>query len=98
MCMVTGIKEYEVFLDNYSKLTDILKLSFKNMIPHFITERMISIEEKSIQVEDFLTKVATRLKDGDTEHFYALLKIMKHRGISSDEELAVAMEEKLSLN
>ena len=98
MYMVTGSKEYEVFLDNYSKLTDILKLSFKDFIPRFITERMIGIEEESIGVKDFLKKIAACLKDGHTEHFYALLEIMKHHGKSSDEELAVAMEEKLSLN
>ena len=67
------------------------------MIPDFITERIISLDEKSIEVEDFLEKIATCLKDGRTEHFYALLKIMKDYGNSSDEELAVAMEQKLSI-
>ena len=68
------------------------------MIPYFISEQIISLDEKSIEVEDFLSeKIATCLKDGHTEHFYTLLKIMKSRGNSSDEELAVAMEEKLSI-
>ena len=96
--MVTGIEEYEVFIDNYSKLTRILGLSFKNMIPDFITERIISFDEKkSIKVEDFLERIEIYLKDGHTKHFYTLLKIMKDHGKSSDEELAVAMEEKLSI-
>ena len=86
-----------MFIDNYSKLTTILKLSFKNMIPHFIEERIISPEERSIKVEEFLERIATCLKTGRTEHFYALLRIMKHYGNSSDEELANAMEENLSL-
>ena len=96
--MVTGIKEYEVLIDNYSSLTIFLKLSFKDLVPHFISERIISLEEASIEVKDFLEKIATCLKDGHTDHFYALLKIMKYHGKSSDEEeLAVCMEEKLSL-
>ena len=95
--MFTGIKENEVFVDNYSKLTAILKLSFKNMMPHFITERIISPEENSAKVEDLLEKIAIYLKDGCTKHFYTMLKIMKEYGNSSDEELAIAMEKNLSL-
>ena len=96
--MITGIKKYEVFIDYYSKLRDILKPGFKNMVPYFITERVINPEEcKSIQVEDVLAKIATHLKDGDNGHLYSLLKIMKHYGKLPDEELALEMEKKLSL-
>ena len=94
---VIGSKEYEVFIDNYSKLTTILKLSFNNMIPHFVTERIISPDERSIKVEDFLGKITTCLEGGRTENFHALLRIMKHYGNWSDEELASAMVENLSL-
>ena len=95
--MVAGSKEYEVLIDNYSSLTTILELNFKTVIHHFITERIISLEEKSIEVDDFLEKIATCSKNGHTDHFYALLKIMKRHGKLSGEELAVRMEEKLSL-
>ena len=86
-----------MFVDNYSKLTVILKLSFKTMMPFFITERIISPEENNATVEDFLKKIAICLKDGCTKHFYAMLKIMKEHGNSPDEELAIAMEKSLSL-
>lgn len=67
------------------------------MTPVFITERIISPEESNFTVEDFLKKIAMYLKDGCTEHFYAMLKIMKEHGNSPDEELAVSMEKNLSL-
>ena len=71
------------------------------MVPYFITERVINPEEliegKPIQVENFLAKIATNLKDGDNGHLYSLLKIMKYFGKSPDEELALDMEKKLSL-
>ena len=95
--VVTGIKEYEAFIDNYLNLTHILGPGFKNMIPYFIKERIISPDEDSIEVKDFLRKISTYLKDGHTEHFYMLLKIMKNCGKSSVEELAVAMEKQLSI-
>ena len=61
--VATGTKEYDVFIDNYSKFSDILKPGFKNMIPYFITERMINPEEsKFIQVEDVLAKIAMHLR------------------------------------
>ena len=94
--MFTGIKENEVLIDNYSKLTTLLKLSLKKLIPHFITEKIINPEENSIKVEDLLDKIRTQLKNGYTERFYAMLKIMKNCGLSSDEELAKDMEKSLS--
>ena len=99
VCMLTtGIKEQEVFIVNYSKLTAILRLSFKNMIPHFISKRIIDFDEKSkITAEDLLDKIMTHLKDGDTNPFYTMLNIMKVHGNASDEELATAVEKSLSL-
>ena len=68
------------------------------MVPHFISKRIIDFDEKSkITTEDLLDKIMTHLKDGDTNHFYALLDIMKVHGNVTDEELANAMEENLSL-
>ena len=93
-----GIKEQEVFIDNYSKIVDVLKLSFKNMKPHFISERIIDLDEKSkITAEDLLDKIRTHIKDGNTDPFYTMLNIMKFRGNASDKELADAVEESLSL-
>ena len=90
-----------MFIDNYSKFRDVLKPGFENMVPYFITERVINPEEliegNSIRVENFLAKIATQLKDGHNGHLYSLLKIMKHYGKSPDEELALDMEKKLSL-
>ena len=86
-----------MLIDNYSSLTTILELNFKTVIPHFITEQIISPEEKFIEVDDFLEKIVTCLKNGHTDHFDVLLKIMKRHGNLSAEELAVRMEEQLSL-
>ena len=68
------------------------------MIPHFISKRIIDFDEKSkITAEDLLDKIMEHLKDGDTNHFYAMLDIMKVHGNASDEELATTMKENLSL-
>ena len=67
------------------------------MTPFFITERIISPEESNTTVEDFLKKISICLRDGNTKHFYAMLKIMKEHGNFADEELAIAMEKNLSL-
>ena len=96
--MFIGIKEQDVFINNYSKIVAVLKLSFKNMIPHFISKRIIDFDEKSnVTAEDFLDKIMAHLKVGDTNPFYTMLSIMKVHGNASDEELAAAMEETLSL-
>lgn len=96
--LITAMKEEEVIIDEYSKLTAVLKPSFKNMIPHFISKRIINFDEKStITVEDLLDKVMNCLKHGDTKHFYAMLDIMKNHGNFSVEELANDMEKRLSL-
>ena len=96
--LTIGINEQEIFIDNYSKLTTVLKLSFKNLVPYFISKRIIDFDQKSkITTEDLLEKIMKHLKDGDTNHFYALLDIMKVHGNVADEELANAMEESLSL-
>ena len=93
-----GIKEQDVFIDNYSKIVDVLKLSFKNMKPHFISERIIDIEEKSkITAEDLLDKIMTHIKDGNTDPFYTMLNIIKSHGNAFGEELAAVVKESLSL-
>lgn len=96
--MFIGIKEQEVLINNYSKIVAILNLSFKNMIPHFISKRLINFDEQSkITVADLLKKILAQLKDGDTSPFYDMLNIMKVHGNASDEQLATTMEENLSL-
>ena len=95
--MVTGIKEQMVCIDNYSKLTTVLRPGFDNMKHHFISKRIIGIDEQSkVTVEYLLEKIMTSLKDGHTEKFYAMLDIMKGYGNSTDEELAMAIEKNLS--
>ena len=96
--MIIGNKEKEVLIKNFSKLKTILGLSFKNMIPQFISEQIIDFDEQSeITVDDLLKKIMKHLKDGDTNHFYSMLNIMKVCGKESDEELATAMEKSVSL-
>ena len=94
---IIGIKEKDVFLDNYSKFIAVLKLSFNNMKPHFISKHIIDFNEKSkITVEDLLDKIMAHLEDGNTHHFYSMLSIMKTHGKVADGELATAVEESLS--
>ena len=95
--MVTGIKEEKVFIDNYSKLTTVLRPGFDTMKHHFISKRIIDIDERSkVTVEYLLEKIMTSLKHGHTEQFHAMLDIMKGYGNCTDKELAMAIEKNLS--
>lgn len=94
---IIGIKEKDVLIDNYSKFIAVLKLSFNNMKPHFISKHIIDFNEKSkITVEDLLDKIIAHLDDGDTRYFYTMLSIMKAYGKVGDRELATVVEERLS--
>ena len=94
---IIGIKEKDVLIDTYSKFIAVLKPSFNNMKPHFISKRIIDLNEKSkITVEDLLDKIMAHLEDGDTHHFYTMLSIMKAHGNLDNGDLATDVEERLS--
>ena len=95
ICAFVGVKENKVFVDNFSKLSTILKLSFRTLAPFFVTEQLLSPTEVDVEAEHFLKNIAISLKSGTTTKFYTMLNIMKQHGNLPDEELAIAMENAL---
>lgn len=97
----------EVFTDHYGKLQS---STSKNLSGHFVTERIIDIEEDlSIQQKAqtvgqsqaaasiVLNKIENSLKAGQTSSFNNLLIIMEKYGGLACEELAKEMRGKLSI-
>ena len=94
--------EETVFTENYSKLTEVLNVH--TLIPHFITERVITVDDasdikscnrESEKIMKLLDYIARPLKAGYTESFYIMLDVMKTHCTIAVEALANNMESSL---
>ena len=98
--------EETVFTASYAKLTKVLNVS--TLIPHFVTQRVFTIDTASDirschqepeKTMKFLDYIARHLKAEQTSSFYLMLGVMKKYGTITDHELANDMESSLqSLN
>ena len=84
---MTSSHHHKIFIQYYSKLTSILKV--KNLVDHFISERIIDVEDKhSISVDSLLSTIGSHLKSGINTTFYKLLDIMEKFGDLANQDLA----------
>ena len=86
---------YNVFIRYYSKLANILKI--KNLVDHFISERIIDVEEKeTINVASLLHTIDSHLKSGINTTFCKMLDIMEDFGDLATRDLAKGIKEALT--
>jgi len=86
---------HNVFIKYYSKLTSILKI--KHLVDHFISERIIGVEEKeSITLDSLLFTIESHLKSGINRTFCKMLDIMVKFGDLATEELAKNIKKELT--
>jgi len=84
-------------VEYFSKLTDILNIQLKSLVNHFVTERIISLEEKdTINVDTLLRNIGLHLKNGINKTFHKMLDIMEKFGGLAGEELATSIKRKCS--
>ena len=89
--MLTELPEshhYKIFIKNFSKLKNILTGNLRNLIDHFVTERIIDLTDKeTIDVDSLLLAIGSHLQSGVNSTFYKLVEVMKIYGSLAVAEL-----------
>ena len=84
MILLTGQPQshhYEIFIKNFSKLKNILTGNLKNLVDHFVTERIIDFTEKeTMDVDSLLHAIGLHLRSDVNSTFYRMVEVMKIRG------------------
>ena len=97
-------KEAVIFKEKYQSLILILSTSISELLPHFVTIKIVSFEDeceirnipkKSDQVEKLLQYIAMPLDCGITICFYEMLNIMKEHGNLATQQLAQIIKDVL---
>ena len=90
--------EYNVFIDNYSKLKNILNINLKNLVDRFVTVRIIDIEDKdTIGIDSLLYNIGLHLKSGINSTFHKMVDVMKESGNLAVEELGRKIKTQLDM-
>ena len=92
----TRPQEYEVFLSNYSKLSNLLK---KSWMPQFVEAGIITPNDADSDdlKKMILDPVSRPLENGNTAPFYAMLRIMQNQEAAA-KDLADEILAKLKSN
>ena len=97
-------KEAIIFKEKYQHLIHILSTSITELIPYFVTIKIITFDDeseirdipkKSDQADKLLKNIAMPLECGITICFYEMLNIMKKYGNLATQELAHIIEDAL---
>ncbi|XP_065894803.1 uncharacterized protein [Dysidea avara] len=97
-------KEYEILMANYSKFCDILKTELE-LLPKFVQDNIITADrsqdipsiptaQKGVAI---LTSITGPVQSGQTEGFYAMIRIMKEHGKTDTQVFASMIERELSI-
>ena len=86
----------DVFIKNFSNLKNFLNTN--NLMDHFVTERIISIEDKEkSNVDSLLHSIGLNLKSGINRAFRTMLDIIERYGSLAGEELAKRIKKELQV-
>ena len=96
MCLTSSLSELTVFKQNYAllcrRVTDISEL-----LKYFVAENIINTDQQeeikacitnSEKVSKLLLNISGPLETGDSNGFYAMLRIMKTYGVDATRRLA----------
>jgi len=87
---------YKIFIKNFSKLKNILTGNLRNLIDHFVTERIIDLTDKeTIDVDSLLLAIGLHLQSGVNSTFYKLVEVMKIYGSLAVSELGENIKSQL---
>ena len=92
------LKEEGVFIEHFSKLCDTI-IDVDGLLPHFVQEHVITTDDldeinaaypstKKSRMQKLLTYISGPLKSGNTQGFYAMLRIMEEYGNQATQQLA----------
>lgn len=103
-CYIAPCTEAIVFKKNYQKLISILSTGITELIPHFVTTQIITLEDefevrsipkKSDQAKRVLQNIEIPLEYGISLCFYEMLTIMKEHGNLGIKLLAKSIKDAL---
>ena len=91
-------QEYKVFIENFSKLKNILNIHLDKLKDRFVTECIIDLEDKdTIGVDTLLRNIGVHLKSGINSTFHKMVEVMKVSGNLAVEELGKKIKDQLDM-
>ena len=104
--MPTGKTPHEVFTDHYPALCKLLSASSKDLLPHFVASRIISIsEEEEINAKEnpmdkavsMLRSVSSGVECGRFNSFHKMLGVMWIHGTNDVKDLSSTISKLVSI-